>query len=170
MNTGRARSTLSLWLFLVFAVAGAGLAYAYWWSGSRTPPHRYETVRVESGRIVAKVTATGTLSALVTVQVGSQVSGRIQQLFVDFNAPVKKGQLIAKIDPQLFEATVEQARANSAAAQGNLSKAQAQAVDAERQSRRARTLGERQLIAQADVDTAQTNAEAAAAAVEAAKG
>src|SRR5262245_15847573 len=170
MNTGRARSTLSLWLFVAFAVACAGFAYAYWWSGSRTPPRRYETARVENGRIVAKVTATGTLSALVTVQVGSQVSGRIQQLFVDFNAPVKKGQLIAKIDPQLFDAAVEQARANAMAAQGNLVKAQAQAVDAARQYRRAKDLSERRLIAQAEVDTAQTNAAAAAAQVEAAKG
>src|SRR5262252_10988074 len=100
MNTGRARSTLSLWLFIALAVACAGFAYAYWWSGSRTPPHRYETARVENGRIVAKVTATGTLSALVTVQVGSQVSGRVAQINVDYNSPVKKGELIAKIDPR----------------------------------------------------------------------
>ncbi len=166
----RTRSTLLTWFFIAVVVACAGFAYAYWRGGNRTPPHRYETVRVESGRIVAKVTATGTLSALVTVQVGSQVSGRIQQLFADFNTPVTKGQVIAKIDPQLFEAAVEQARANTVAAQGNLVKAQAQAVDAERQYRRARDLSERRLIAQAEVDTAQTNAAAATAQVEAAKG
>ena len=57
---------------------------------------------LDRGRIVARVTATGTLSALVTVQVGSQVSGRIAEIYVDFNSPVKKGQVIAKIDPQLF--------------------------------------------------------------------
>ncbi|MBI3795496.1 MAG: efflux RND transporter periplasmic adaptor subunit [Deltaproteobacteria bacterium] len=150
----------------------AGLGFGIWryCAGDGKPSFRYETAKVEKGRIAAKVTATGTLSALVTVQVGSQVSGRIQQLFVDFNSPVKKGQLIAKIDPQLFEAAVEQAQANSVAAQGNLSKAQAQAIDAERQYRRARALGERQLIAQADVDTAQTNSDAAVATVEAAKG
>jgi HlyD family secretion protein len=137
---------------------------------SRQPAFRYETVAVDQGQVVAKVTATDTLSALVTVQVGSQVSGRIQQLFVDFNSPVKKGQLIAKIDPQLFEAAVEQARANYVAAQGNLAKAQAQAVDAERQYRRARALAERQLIAQAEVDTAQTNANAAQAQIKVAEG
>lgn len=159
-------------IWIISTVVIAGLAFGIWHyrAGDGNPWFRYETVKVEKGRIAAKVTATGTLSALVTVQVGSQVSGRIQQLFVDFNSPVKKGQLIAKIDPQLFEAAVEQARANSVAAQGNLSKAQAQAIDAERQYRRARALGERQLIAQADVDTAQTNSDAAAAAVEAAKG
>ena len=122
------------------------------------------------GRLVAKVTATGTLSALVTVQVGSQVSGRIAELHADFNSEVKKGQLIAKIDPQLFQAAVEQARANLVAAQGNLAKAKAQAVDAQRQAERARALAAKKLIAQADVDTAQSNADAAAAGVQAAEG
>ncbi len=158
------------WIISVLVIAGLALGLFYYRAGDRKPPLRYETVKVEKGHIVAKVTATGTLSALVTVQVGSQVSGRIQQIFVDFNSPVEKGQLIAKIDPQLFEAAMEQARANYVAAQGNLSKAQAQALDAARQYRRARALAERQLIAQADVDTAQTNADAAAAQVEAAQG
>ncbi|HEV8718203.1 MAG TPA: efflux RND transporter periplasmic adaptor subunit [Candidatus Binatia bacterium] len=165
-----ARRTRLTWIISILVIAG--LAFGVWryHAGSGKPPLRYETVKVEKGRIVAKVTATGTLSALVTVQVGSQVSGRIQQIFVDFNAPVKKGQLIAKIDPQLFEAAVEQARANSVAAQGNLTKARAQALDAARQYQRSRALAERQLIAQAEVDTAQTNAAAATAQVEAAKG
>jgi len=158
------------WIISIFAIAGLASGLFYYRAGERKLPLHYETVKVEKGRIVAKVTATGTLSALVTVQVGSQVSGRIQQIFVDFNAPVKKGQLIAKIDPQLFEAAVEQARANYVAAQGNLRKAQAQALDAARQYQRARALAERQLNAQADVDTAQTNNDAAAAAVEAAQG
>ena len=92
---------------------------------------------MEKGKVVAKVTASGTLSAIVTVQVGSQVSGRIAALHADFNSPVKKGQLIAKIDPPLFQASVEQARANLAAAQGNLAKAKVQAVDARRQYRAA---------------------------------
>ena len=131
---------------------------------------RYETARVDRGRIVAQVTATGTLSALVTVQVGSQVSGRIQQLFVDFNSPVKKGQLIAKIDPQLFQATLEQARANHIAARADLARAKVQAADAARQLARTRSLAERKLVAQADLDTAQATAEGAQAGVDAAAG
>jgi len=130
----------------------------------------FETSPVDRGRIVAKVTATGTLSAIVTVQVGSQVSGRIAALNADFNSTVTKGQLVAKIDPQLFEAQVAQARANLVAAQGNLDKAKAQAVDAERQYKRNITLAERKLIAQADLDTSQSNADAANAAVSAAAG
>jgi HlyD family secretion protein len=97
----------------------------------------------------------------VTVQVGSQVSGRIQKLFVDFNSEVKKGELIATIDPQLFAATVEQNRANMLAAVGNAAKAAAQERDAKRQFDRARGLVERKLIAQADFDTAEANLEVA---------
>src|ERR1044071_8287730 len=86
---------------------------------------RFETVAIDRGPIVAKVTATGTLSALVTVQVGTQVSGRIKQIFVDFNSPVKKGQVIAKIEPALFEAALQSSRANFLAGQGTVTKLEA---------------------------------------------
>jgi HlyD family secretion protein len=153
----------------VLAVAAAG-AWAWKGSGTAKTEFKLETARAERGRIVAKVTATGTLSAIVTVQVGSQVSGRVSALHADFNSQVKKGDLIAKIDPQLFQANAEQARANLAAAQGNLAKARAQAADAVRQADRARTLAEQKLVAQADADTAQSNADALAAGVQAAEG
>jgi HlyD family secretion protein len=131
---------------------------------------RYDTAQVDRGRIVAKVTASGTLSAIVTVQVGSQVSGRVAALYADWNSQVKKGELVAKIDPQLFQATVQQARANLVAAQGNLAKVKAQAVDAERQYKRNVILSERKLIAQADLDTSQSTFDADKAAVDAAAG
>src|SRR3990172_6016657 len=70
---------------------------------------RYETARLERGSIVARVGASGTLSALVTVQVGSQVSGRIQTLSADFNSTVEKGQVLATLDPALFNATLANA-------------------------------------------------------------
>jgi RND family efflux transporter, MFP subunit len=157
-------------ILIALVIAGIALGFFYYRAESRKPLLSYETVKVDQGRIVAKVTATGTLSALVTVQVGSQVSGRIQQIFVDFNSPVKKGQLIAKIDPRLFEAAVEQARANSVAAQANLTKAKAEALHAERQYRRTKALAQQRLIAQVDVDTAQTNVNIAQAQVEVARG
>jgi HlyD family secretion protein len=138
--------------------------------GKKSGEVRYDTQKVERGRIVARVTATGTLSALVTVQVGSQVSGRIASLNADFNAPVKKGQVIARLDPQLFEAAVEQARANLLAAQGNLSRARAQAVDAHRQAERAEALAKEKLVAASERDTTAANAAAADAAVAAAEG
>jgi len=156
----------------VVAVLAVGAAGAWAWKGRGTPKSEYklETARAERGRIVAKVTATGTLSAIVTVQVGSQVSGRVAALHADFNSRVKKGDLIAKIDPQMFQATAEQASANLAAAQGNLAKAKAQAADAARQAQRAQALAEQKLVAQADADTAQSNADALAAGVQAAEG
>jgi HlyD family secretion protein len=89
---------------------------------------------------------------------------------VDFNSQVKKGDIIAKIDPELFKAAVEQARANYAAAKGNLEKAKAQAIDAERQFQRASALAEKQLIATADRDTAESTAAAARAQVAASQG
>ncbi len=152
------------------AVLVAAMGIWRWNAGSKKPKTQMETTRLERGRIVAKVTASGTLSAIVTVQVGSQVSGRIAELHADFNSQVKKGQLIAKIDPQLFQATVEQQRANLVAAQGNLAKARAQAVDAQRQADRALALAAKKLIAQADADTAVSNADALAAGVQAAEG
>jgi HlyD family secretion protein len=154
---------------LVLAVGG-GVAWYFLHASKPKATARYETAKVERGRVIGKVTATGTLSALVTVQVGSQVSGRIQKLHVDFNSPVKKGQVIATIDPDLFKAAVEQARANLVAADGNLVKARAQADDAKRQYERSKQLFERKLIAQADRDTSESNHFAAQAQVAANRG
>jgi HlyD family secretion protein len=153
---------------LIAAAAAAGWIGVT--RGRERDPFAFETAKVDRGRVVAKVTATGTLSAIVTVQVGSQVSGTIAALHADFNSTVKKGELVAKIDPRLFDAAVEQASANLAAAEGNYSKAKAQSVDAERQADRASTLLARKLIAQADSDTARSTADADAAAVDAAGG
>ncbi len=158
------------WVVVTVALVVGGFG---WWRMRQAKANgklEFETVRVDRGKIVAKVTASGSLSALVTVQVGSQVSGRIAALYADFNSKVKKGELIAKIDPQLFEANVAQARANYVAAQGNLAKAKAQALDAERQYKRSVKLADRKLIAVADLDTAQATADAAKAGVDAAAG
>ncbi|HEY0555558.1 MAG TPA: biotin/lipoyl-binding protein, partial [Thermoanaerobaculia bacterium] len=162
----------SRWTWVVLgmvAVAAAG----YWWHLRKARADaevHYDTVTVDQGRITAKVTASGTLSAIVTVQVGSQVSGTIAALHADFNSAVTKGELIAKIEPSLFDATAQQARANLVAARGNLSKTKAQAVDADRQAQRSAALLARHLIAQADYDTAQAAADADRAGVDAAAG
>ena len=136
----------------------------------KTNAGKFVTAQVERGRLVAKVTATGTLSALVTVQVGAQVSGRIAALLADFNSAVKAGEVIAKLEPQLFTAAVEQARANQMAAAANLAKSQVQAEDMKRQHERARTLREQNLIAQAELDTASASDHAARAQVAASEG
>ena len=162
----------SVWIVLGLLVVTAGGLGIWKWrqhaAASAVP--RYDTVAVDRGPIVAKVTATGTLSALVTVQVGTQVSGRIKQIFVDFNSPVKKGQVIAKIEPSLFAAALESARANYLAGQGTVTKLEAQAENAKLQYDRAEQLFERKAIAQADLDTARATLRAANGDVIAARG
>jgi HlyD family secretion protein len=166
-------ASVKTWLVraAVLLVVAAGVAGVLRYRAAHQQPDiRFETVKVDRGRIVAKVTATGTVSALVTVQVGSQVSGRLQEIKVDYNSPVKRGQVIAKIDPQLFQASLEQARANFLAAQSNVAKAKVQALDADRQYERSKALAERQLLAPADLQTAEANAGVAHAGVDAANG
>jgi HlyD family secretion protein len=138
-------------------------------SSQRAAPVHFETAAVDRGGIDAKVTASGTVSALVTVQVGSQVSGRIEQIFVDFSSPVTKGQVVATIDPALFRATVAQARANHAAAVANLEKATAHRAESDRQYARAAQLAAEGLASRADLDVAEANAKAGAADVAAAR-
>jgi HlyD family secretion protein len=87
---------------------------------------QYRTASVDRGDIAYTISATGTPNAVVTVQVGSQVSGNIKALYADFNTRVKKGQVVAEIDPQLFQARVDQARANLSAAQAAVLNAEAQ--------------------------------------------
>lgn len=158
------------WLLLAALIGGAA-AYAYTQqAGKRADDMTYSTVAVERGPLTARVTATGTLSALITVQVGSQVSGRIQSLHADFNSEVKKGQVIARLDPQLFDAAVQSAQANLSAAEGNLTRARALATDAERQAQRAQEVFALKLISQAERDTTQANAESTRASVASAEG
>lgn len=149
-----------IWIAL-FAVCGFVLYRTQPWKKAEDPAAKFETAKVDRGPIVAKVTASGTLSALVTVQVGSQVSGRIKDILVDYNSAVKKGQIVARLDPQLLTATLEQARANYNAALADLQKSKVQAMDAQRQLTRQRSLNERKLTAQADYDTADANAQVA---------
>jgi HlyD family secretion protein len=130
----------------------------------------YQTAVVERGDIISRVSTSGSLSAVVTVDVGSQVSGRIQELFADFNSTVKKGQRIAKIDPALFEAAAVQAGANVSAARANVTRLVVQAEEAERQARRASQVFEQQLISENDRDAAVSAARAARAAVDQAQG
>jgi HlyD family secretion protein len=136
------------------AVALAGAAYLYLQKENGKP--NYRTAKVEKGEVVDAITATGTINAVTTVSVGSQVSGTIQQIFVDFNSRVSKGQVIALIDPRLLEAAVEQARANVDNAKASLEKAQVGVIDTDRTNRRNRELVKNGFVAQSDVDSSQT--------------
>src|SRR5499425_2730843 len=110
----------------------------------------YQTATVTRGPITQAVTATGTLNPVVNVQVGSQVSGNIAKLFVDFNSQVKAGQVVAQIDPALFQATVTQAEGDLANAQAALELARVNAT-------RIQDLFARKTSSQADLDQAIAN-------------
>ena len=107
---------------LIVAAVGAGAGAYYVRRGG--PEIQVNTAPITRGDIVDTVGATGTLQAVTTVQVGSQVSGNISWLGADFNSIVKKGQVIARLDPSLFDAQLQQARANLAQTRANLTKAQ----------------------------------------------
>jgi HlyD family secretion protein len=110
----------------------------------------YQTATITRGPITQAVTATGTLNPVVNVQVGSQVSGNIAKLFVDFNSQVKAGQVVAQIDPALFQATVTQA-------EGDLANAQAALELAKVNATRTQELFAKKTSSQADVDQAVAN-------------
>lgn len=136
----------------------------------RTPEISYKTAKIERGTIISTVAATGNLSAVTTVQVGTQVSGTIQKLYVDYNSRVKKGQAIAEIDPSLFNASVEQSQGNFLSAEANLQKARVTLADAERTCSRNKKLLSDGIISQGDFDAAETALQSARASVKAAEG
>jgi HlyD family secretion protein len=111
-------------LIIIASIGVLALAGFYFWGGS-TSAAQFMTANVERGNLRNTVTATGTLQAVTTVQVGSQASGTISALYVDFNSTVKKGQVIAQLDPSTTQAQVQQARANLQQAQAGLQQARA---------------------------------------------
>lgn len=134
----------------------AGAVYGVWWYFRADElPVRYRTAVIERGSLSRLVTATGTVNPVSTVQVGSQVSGTIKEIFVDFNSPVERDQRVAQIDPRSFAFKVKQAEANLATAQAQVMKDQAD-LDFKRQVlKRTRELFERDLIAKQDVEAAE---------------
>lgn len=168
------RSRRNLWLILIGAAALIALtAAALMRRGDRV---QYLAFAVQRGDIRDAVDSTGVVNAVVNVQVGSQVSGTIARLNADFNSHVKKGDVIALIDPQLFQGALLQssadlanAKANVVAATANLDKAQAGLVQAKADFSRAKNLTERNIGTQQSLDQAQANFESARAAVDAAR-
>jgi len=150
------RSRLPWLLSLATIFATLGAAIWYWWSFG-TQPVQYNTTPVDRGPITAIVTATGTVNPVVSVQVGSQVSGKIAKLFADFNSVVKEGQLLAQIDEQPFQARVSQAQAALKSATGNLAKAENMAAQRKRERDRMARLRKQAFVSQADLDLAETN-------------
>lgn len=163
----------SLIIFLaVLFVAGAG-AYGAWrtWDSAGDAP-KYKLAKLESGPLTAAVSATGTLNPVVSVQVGSQVSGQIREILVDFNSPVKFGQLIARLDPETYEHRLRQAQADVDAARAGqgvqlaeVARASANLSNAQRDYERKKILVEKNFISPAERDTAQNTLDAARAAL-----
>jgi len=158
------------WLILVCVVVVAGLLVA--WSLNRSTPAQHFTAKVERGAVNDVVEATGTINAVITVQVGSQVSGSIAKLNVDFNSRVHKGDIVALIDPALFKgallqavADLENAKANLIGAKANLEKAKAALVQTKADYDRALALTKNGVLSQQQLDLAKANYDSANAAV-----
>lgn len=161
------------WLAVLLLAVLAWIGYGYW-NGRNAAPE-YRTARVERGTISASVSASGTLNPVVQVQVGSQVSGQLRDVLVDFNSPVKRGQLIAHIDPQAFETRVRQAqadldaalaqvmtqKANQAAQRAALAKAELELATAGRDLERKRRLVAQGYMSDAERENAQAALDAA---------
>jgi HlyD family secretion protein len=140
-----------VWLPLLLIAA----AVAYFFRPAEELPPAYSTVEVSRGNLVATVSATGTLNPLITVLVGSQVSGIIQSLSADFNMPVKTGDVIAQIEPSLFKAKVAEAQAKLKSAEAARDKAAVTVNEARRNLKRVASLESRKLVSDSDVDTAR---------------
>jgi len=177
------------WLILILVIAAAAFGYFYFYKGKEATV-RYRTAKVDHGSLSTFVTANGTVNPVITVLVGTQVSGTIQKLYADYNSLVKEGQLIAQIDPALFQAQVSQAKAkvenakaaflnaqadiatahsNIESSKANVLKAKVSVEDTKRNLERSLELFRRNLISAADRDTAQTAYDSASALLEAAE-
>ncbi len=149
----------ALWGVAAAALIAGGV---FWYKGHGATEVKWRTAAVERGPLQVAITATGSLQAVLTVQVGTQVSGTVSAIYADFNSQVKKGQVIARIDTTLLRASLSDA-------QSNLEKAAAQARQAEDTRKRSQALFERDLISQSELDQAVADARVADANLASAK-
>lgn len=152
---------------VIIGVLAVGLAIGgyVFFNGERKVPVRYRTAAVERGSVVSIVSATGTINPVVSVQVGSQVSGMIKSLHADFNSRVKAGDVVAVIDPEPFKARRDQAASNLEMARANVARAKTDGAQRKRELDRVRSLIDQNYVSQNDVDVAVTNAQGAEAQV-----
>lgn len=144
-------------LLLLALIAGAGYGVYYFFFHEEPVSYGLTTSNVTRGDIVSTVTATGELNAINVVEIGTQVSGTVQEIYVDYNSPVKAGQLIALIDPSVLRLTLNESEASLAVYQASVQSAQASLTDAQRQLARNKELYARKLIARSTVDTSETD-------------
>jgi len=156
-----------LWIVALCAVV-AGAVYFYRADVGAAPP-QLVVAQVSRGAVVSTVDATGTLQTVDTVEVGTQVSGTIATLGVDFNDTVKRGQVVATLDQAIFLSQIQQAEAQVFRLRAEHERARVQVLDAETKLKRARLLADQQLIPTADLETAEVNVELAKASFKAAE-
>src|SRR6187431_37828 len=159
-------------LALVFIVLVGGAAGAYYYSSDERTPAQKPVVTmttISQGTIQEIVQATGTLSSLRNVFVGSQVSGIVKEIHVDYNSVVRKGQLMAEIDPSLLQVQVDIQEANYQRQLGEIANQEVQLTDAKRQLERTRALAVRHLVNQQQLDAAELTVKTRGTALESAR-
>lgn len=154
MNARQIFSFKNAVILIIFIAAGAGALY---FVSGKKEAISYRTAEAKKTDLRSLIQATGTLGAVETVDVGTQISGTIREIYIDYNSVVKKGQLIAEIDSATQAADVAQARANLSAAQADLMNSKAVLFNAEKKLARTRELARRDLIAKADVDADESS-------------
>jgi HlyD family secretion protein len=150
---------------LIMSVLAVGLAIGgyVFFNGERKAPVRYRSAAVERGPVISLVTATGTINPVVSVQVGTQVSGMIKSLHADFNSVVKAGDIVAVIDPEPLRARRDQAASNLDMSKANVARARTDLAQRKRELDRVKSLIAQEFVSQNDVDVAATNFQAAEA-------
>jgi HlyD family secretion protein len=148
-------------IIIVLAAVGGGAGAYYMRKNTKEPEVR--TAPISRGDVVQSVQATGTLEAVTTVEIGAQVSGIVQDLYADFNSIVKKGQVIARLDPTILDTQIEQQRANVARSEADLDRLRVTRDDAQQKLRRAEALAEKNLLPRSELETAQVNLRSAEA-------
>ncbi|MBQ7155759.1 MAG: efflux RND transporter periplasmic adaptor subunit [Synergistaceae bacterium] len=144
-------------LLLLAIFAGIGYGAYYFFFHEEPVTYGLTTSKIDRGDIVSTVTATGELNAINVIEVGTQVSGIIQEIYADFNSQVRAGQLIALIDPSVLQLTLKESEASLAVYQASVASAQASLADAQRQLARNKELLSKKLIARSTVDTSETD-------------
>ena len=141
--------------FIVGVVAiGLAIGGYVFFNGERKAPVRYRTAAIELGQVISSVSATGTINPVVSVQVGTQVSGMIKSLHADFNSVVKAGDIVAVIDPEPLRARRDQAVSNLEMSKANTARARTDLAQRKRELDRVKSLVAQQFVSQNDVDVA----------------
>jgi HlyD family secretion protein len=148
-------------VIIILVAAGAGGAWLYANRGDKEPS--VQSLTMSRGDIIDGVGATGTLQAVTTVTVGTQVSGIVQDMYADFNSIVKKGQVVARLDPSILQTQVETAKANLTNANANLERQKVAVDDAHQKLVRTRELADKQLVNKVELENAEVTVKSAEA-------